>query len=289
MKLNGFYTAIVGATFCMGTSFVASKILLQTVPPFTLVGWRFFLAAIATLPVIFLLKQRFEGISTQNWRQIAIVGLLQTAGTMGFLFLSMLYISASTAAILLSTNPLWVALFSPIILKEKIRTPQYIGLFIGFLGVVLLIGFNANSLEMRGNLLGLGSALCWASATLFTKYNQLKVPPFILSFGQMLVGGIVLISASFFAKESYNLMSATPKDWFWFAWLVLPSSVGSFGLWYAALSRGGALKASSFLFLIPLFTVITSVLILKTTVSLPQLIGAILVGSALYIVNRVMD
>jgi drug/metabolite transporter (DMT)-like permease len=289
MKLNGFYTAIVGATFCMGTSFVASKILLQTVPPFTLVGWRFFLAAIATLPVIFLLKQRFEGISTQNWRQIAIVGLLQTAGTMGLLFLSMLYISASTAAVLLFTNPLWVALFSPIILKEKIRTPQYIGLFLGFLGVVLLIGFNANALEMRGNLLGLASALCWASATLFAKYKQLKVPSFILSFGQMLVGGIFLILASFFAKESYNLMSATPKDWFWFAWLVLPSSVGSFGLWYVALNRGGALKASSFLFLTPLFTVITSVLILKTTVSLTQLMGAILVGSALYIVNRVAD
>lgn len=289
MKLNGFYIAIVGATFCMGTSFVASKILLQTVPPFTLVGWRFFLAAIATLPVIFLLKQRFEGISTQNWRQIAIVGLLQTAGTMGLLFLSMLYISASTAAVLLFTNPLWVALLSPIILKEKIRTPQYIGLFIGFLGVVLLIGFNANALEMRGNLLGLASALCWASATLFAKYKQLKVPSFILSFGQMLVGGIVLILASFFAKETYNLMSATPKDWFWFAWLVLPSSVGSFGLWYVALSRGGALKASSFLFLTPLFTVITSVLILKTTVSFTQLMGAILVGSALYIVNRVVD
>jgi drug/metabolite transporter (DMT)-like permease len=289
MKLNGFYVAIVGATFCMGTSFVASKILLQTVPPFTLVGARFFLAAIATLPVIFLLKQQFDGISTQNWRQIAIVGLLQTAGTMGLLFLSMLYISASTAAVLLFTNPLWVALLSPIILKEKIRTPQYIGLFLGFLGVVLLIGFNANALEMRGNLLGLASAMCWASATLFTKYTQLKVPPFILSFGQMLVGGSVLIVASIFAKESYDVASATPRDWFWFAWLFLPSSVGSFGLWYVALSRGGALKASSFLFLTPLFTVITSVLVLKTTINQQQLMGAILVGFALYIVNRVVD
>jgi drug/metabolite transporter (DMT)-like permease len=289
MKLNGFYTAIVGATFCMGTSFIASKILLQTVPPFTLVGWRFFLAAIATLPVIFLLKQRFSGVFTQDWRKIAIVGLLQTAGTMGLLFLSMLYISASMAAVLLFTNPLWVALLSPIILKEKIRTPQYIGLFLGFLGVVLLIGFNANALEIRGNLLALSSALCWASATLFAKYNQLKVPPFILSFGQMLVGGILLIILSFFGNETYNLMSATPKDWFWFAWLVLPSSVGSFGLWYVALSRGGAVKASSFLFLAPLFTVITSVLILKTSVSGQQLIGAILVGFALYIVNRVAD
>jgi drug/metabolite transporter (DMT)-like permease len=288
MKTNTFYYAIIGATFCMGTSFVASKILLQTIPPFTLVGWRFMLASLATLPLIFLLKQRFQGISIKNWQQIAVIGLLQTAGTMGLLFLSMLYISASAAAVLLFTNPLWVAALSPFILKEKIRPIQYLGLFLGFLGVILLIGFKSNGLEMRGNFLGLASALCWASATLFAKHQQLKVPPFILSFGQMLVGGIVLVSLSFFSKETYNIATASQADWFWFAWLVLPSSVGSFGLWYVALSRGGALRASSFLFLTPLFTVITSVLVLKATVSLQQFMGALLVGIALYVVNRVV-
>jgi drug/metabolite transporter (DMT)-like permease len=287
MKTNTFYYAIIGATFCMGTSFVASKILLQTIPPFTLVGWRFMLASLATLPLIFLLKQRFQGISIKNWQQIAVIGLLQTGGTMGLLFLSMLYISASAAAVLLFTNPLWVAALSPFILKEKIRPQQYLGLFLGFLGVILLIGFKSNGLEMRGNFLGLASALCWASATLFAKHQQLKVPPFILSFGQMLVGGIVLVGLSFFSKETYNIATASHADWFWFAWLVLPSSVGSFGLWYVALSRGGALRASSFLFLTPLFTVITSVLVLKTTVSLQQFLGALLVGIALYVVNRV--
>lgn len=208
---------------------------------------------------------------------------------MGLLFLSMLTISASAAAVLLFTNPLWVAVLSPFVLKEKIRTPQYIGLFLGFVGVVLLIGFKADALEMRGNLLGLGAALCWASATLFAKRSALKVPPFILSFGQMLVGGVVLVIFSLFSNERYALTSATSRDWAWFAWLALPSSVGSFGLWYVALSRGGALKSSSFLFLTPLFTVITSVLVLKTSVSWQQFVGVVLVGAALYIVNRVVD
>lgn len=286
LKQKNFYLAIVGATFCMGTSFVASKILLRTVPPFTLVGWRFVCAAIATLPIIFLLKQRFSSILPSDWRKIALIGLLQTAGTMGFLFLSMLYISASTAAVLLFTNPLWVAALSPLVLKEKIRPPQYIGLFLGFLGVVLLIGVTATTLEMRGNVLGLMSALCWASATLVAKRSALKVPPFILSFGQMLTGGVILVGLSLLSNETYNLSTATSEDWFWFTWLFLPSSVGSFGLWYVALSRGGALKSSSFLFLTPLFTVITSVLVLKTAVTFQQFIGAVLVGVALYIVNQ---
>lgn len=283
---RSFYAAIVGATFFMGSSFVASKILLKTVPPFTLVGWRFLVAAIATLPVIYLSKQSFKGILIHEWRKVAIIGLLQTAGTMGLLFLSMLYISAATSAVLLFTNPIWVAALSPFVLHEKIRPPQYIGLILGVLGVALLIGLQANSLEMRGNLLGLGSAFCWSSATIYAKKSRVQVPPFVLSLGQMLVGSFVLIAMSFIMHETYDPSVLDAQSWFWFLWLAIPSSTGSFGLWYVALSKGGALKASSFLFLAPLFTVILSFLILKTSVSLEQMLGAILVGLALYIVNK---
>lgn len=283
---RSFYVAIVGATFFMGSSFVASKILLKTVPPFTLVGWRFLVAAIATLPVIYLSKQSFRGISTTEWRKVAIIGLLQTAGTMGLLFLSMLYISAAASAVLLFTNPIWVAALSPIVLHEKIRTPQYLGLILGILGVALLIGVQSNALEMRGNLLGLGSALCWSSATIYAKKSRVQVPPFVLSLGQMLTGSFVLIAMSFMMQEQYDPSVLDAQGWFWFLWLAIPSSTGSFGLWYVALSKGGALKASSFLFLAPLFTVILSFLILKTSVSPEQMLGAFLVGLALYIVNK---
>ena len=287
-----FYAAIVGATFCMGSSFIASKILLKTIPPFSLVGMRFFVAAIATLPIIWLTKQDWRDISKTDWTKIAIIGLLQTAGTMGLLFLSMLYISASAAAVLLFTNPLWVAALSPIFLKEKIDIQQVIGLVAGIIGVSLLIGFKPDALELKGNLLGLASALCWSAATIFAKRSRLNVPPFVLSGGQMFVGSLILLSMVFVFQEplpsvaSFLAMTGDFSTWFWFLWLALPSSVGSFGLWYVALARGGALKASSFLFLTPVFTVILSVLILKTSVSVPQLVGATLVCLALYIVNR---
>jgi drug/metabolite transporter (DMT)-like permease len=290
---KSFYWTLLGATFFMGASFVASKILLKTIPPFTLVGWRFLVASMATLPIIYITRQSFKGILISEWRKVAIIGLLQTAGTMGLLFLSMLYISAATSAVLLFTNPIWVAALSPIILREKIRPPQYFGFLLGILGVILLIGINAEGLEMRGNLLGLGSSFCWSMATIYAKKSQVKVPPFVLSFGQMLVGSLVLITMSFIMNEHYDPINAgsvlDASGWFWFLWLAIPSSTGSFGLWYLALSKGGALKASSFLFLAPLFTVILSVFILKTSINIQQLLGAILVGLALYIVNVVRN
>jgi drug/metabolite transporter (DMT)-like permease len=245
------------------------------------------LAAIATLPLIWLTKQNWRAVSKADWLKVTVIGLLQTAGTMGLLFLSMLYISASAAAVLLFTNPLWVAALSPIFLKENIQLRQILGLIAGIVGVSLLIGFNADALELKGNLLGLGSGLCWASATIFAKKSRINMPPFVLSGAQMFVGSLVLMAMIFvFDEKTAPSVYGDSEMWFWFLWLALPSSVGSFGLWYVALARGGALKASSFLFLTPVFTVILSVLILKTSVSPQQFLGAILVCIALYIVNR---
>lgn len=50
--------------------------------------------------------------------------------------------------------------------------------------------------------------------------------------------------------------SVTAVQWGWFLWLAIPASTGSFGLWFVALSKGGAARASGFLFLAPLFTVV---------------------------------
>ncbi|MBL7815802.1 MAG: DMT family transporter [Saprospiraceae bacterium] len=281
-----FYAAIVGGTFFMGSSFIASKILLQTIPPFSLVGARFFVAAFGTLPLIWLTKQDWKKVSKTDWLKIAIIGLLQTAGTMGLLFLSMLYISASAAAVLLFTNPLWVAALSPVVLKESITAKQILGLIVGIVGVALLIGFKPDVLELKGNLLGLGSALCWASATIFAKKSRVNAPPFVLSAGQMFVGSWVLLAMLFvFQEKTDPSVFSDGKSWFWFLWLAIPSSVGSFGLWYVALARGGAMRASSFLFLAPVFTVVLSVLILKTSVNAQQMVGAALVCLALYVVN----
>ena len=113
-KNYSFLIAIVGATFLMGSAFVMSKILLKTyhMTPFNLAGWRFFFAALGTLPIVFLTKSSFAEINKSDWTKISMIGLLQTGLTMGFLFLSMVYVSASSAAALLFINPLIVALVS---------------------------------------------------------------------------------------------------------------------------------------------------------------------------------
>jgi drug/metabolite transporter (DMT)-like permease len=293
---SGFLLALLGATFLMGSSFVAGKILLQAAyPPLSLVGWRFFVAALATLPLIPLETSSFGRAlfpveaRLRHWLLAAIIGLLQTAAVMALLFLAMRTVSASTAAILLFTNPIWVSLLGRLFLHEALHTERILGLLLGIGGVTLALGLHRGGAAgvgaHAGELLGLASAVCWAAATILNKRAALPFGPWALTFWQMLIGALAVLLIAYLSGEHWP-KSMTPGEWGWFLWLAIPASTGSFGLWFVALSKGGATRASSYLFLAPLFAVALSFLVLGSSIDASQALGGGLVGIALWLVNR---
>ncbi len=260
-----------------------------------LVGWRFFVAALATLPLVLAGERNIVAAllpAKAGLRDVALViliGLLQTAAVMGLLFWAMQFISASTAAILLFTNPIWVAVLGRIFLGESLHRARLVGLLLGVVGVALAIGISpsmfSGGMTLAGEIIGIVSALCWASATLINKRAAMPLSSWALSFWQMLVGAIAILAIAYLDGEQWP-SGVTREQWAWFLWLSIPASTGSFGLWFVALKRGGATRTSGFLFLAPLFTVILAYFILDTAVSWMQAAGGVLIGLALWLVNR---
>ncbi len=277
-----YAAVLVLATLFMGSSFVAGKVLLAKVPPFPLVAWRFVLAAAALLPLAIR-----DGLVPPRsaWAGIIAVGLLQTTLLMGLLFLALESISASAASILLFTAPIWVALLARTVLGETLRPSQAAGLALGVAGVALATRKADGIGALTGDLLALGSAFAFASATIVAKRLRAPVPASTLTFWQMLIGalGLFLIAAATGQTWPAGLTAA---EWGWFVWLAVPASSGSFGLWFLALQWGGASRTSAFLFLAPLFTVLISYVVLAERLTALQLAGGILVGVALWLVNR---
>jgi drug/metabolite transporter (DMT)-like permease len=289
-----FVVTLTASTFLMGSSFIAAKVLLHDgFPPFMLVGWRFFVAALLTLPLVLLdggleaLRPRGAGLHEAI--MVIVIGLLQTCGVMGLIFFAMNTIPASTAAILVFTNPIWVAMLGRIFFGDTLSVSRTIGLVLGLVGVCFAIGVGPELLfggnMAIGELLGLASSLCWAISTLINKRTRLPFGPWALSFWQMLVGSLALLEIAY-AQGERCPSETTPIQWGWFLWLAIPASTGAFGLWFMALHKGAATRASSYLFLTPLFTVILSFLVLDVPLSLQQALGGCLIGLALWLVNR---
>jgi len=291
-----FIATVVASTFLMGSSFVAGKILLQGgFSPMILVGWRFLVAALAALPVLYVesdrpLRALFPSLlSARDAAVIALIGLLQTAAVMGLLFLAMTSISASTAAILLFTNPIWVAVLGFVFLEESLHGARILGLVLGIIGVGLAIGPSADALSsfraIRGDAIAIASALCWATATVINKKANLSIGSWALSFWQMLIGAVAILAVGYALGERWPT-HVTIAQWNWFIWLSIPASTGSFGLWFVALSKGGATRTSGYLFLAPLFTVILSFVIMGSNLTWLQAGGSVMIGLALWLVNR---
>lgn len=293
----GYYAALVAATFLMGSSFIAGKLLLSSgLPALWLVGWRFLVAAGATLPVVWLHAARGApgGAARLSARQagtVVVIGLLQTGAVMGLLFLSMREISAASAAILLFTNPIWVAVMARPFLGEALFPARIAGLALGIVGVALAIGAGADAGaaadlgHLRGELIGLAAAFCWAAATIVNKRAALPLSTWTLTFWQMSIGALALLGIAYGLGE-HPARPLDARQWLWFLWLAIPASTGSFGLWFLALRRGGATRSSGYLFLAPVFTVLLSFLVLKTPITWVQGLGGTLIGAAVWLVNR---
>jgi len=295
-KRDGFLISIILTTIFMGSSFPTGKYLIsiEHVPPFLLGGYRFVLAGLIMV-VWVLLSKGFQAIlptsqgnSLRGWLLVIVIGLLQTTGTMGLLNLALaMGLSGSMSSIILFTNPLWLALLAHFLLKDRLNVWKITALILGFVGVVICLGFDKSAFGLAA-LVALFGAICWAVNTVVTKKIPFDKGAFLFTGWQLLIGGLFMFLIAFAFKEHYNISSLSNWGWLWFTWLVIPASVGSFGLWFSSLQKREASLASSFLFLVPLFSTIFSIFGLKEKFSLSLVIGGILVILSLVLVDKKM-
>lgn len=289
-----FLTSIILTTIFMGSSFPTGKYLisLEHFPPFLLGSWRFVIAGLIMI-LWTLITGGWKAIiptSRENFRKglalVTVIGLLQTTGTMGLLNLAMAAgLSSSMSSIILFTNPLWLALLAHFLLKDRLNCWKIFSLILGVSGVVICLGLDRSAFSI-GALFSLLGSFCWATNTIVTKKVPFDKGPWIFTGWQMFIGGVLMLIFSSLMHESYNVKQLSGWGWFWFAWLILPASVGSFGLWFSSLRQRGATIASSFLFLVPLFSTIFSIIGLHDKFTVELVIGGLLVVIALVLVNK---
>ncbi len=291
---NSFLFSIILTTIFMGSSFPTGKYLISInrAPPFLIGSWRFIIAGLLMLVFTILTKgiseiiPRSKGSIKKGILLVISIGLLQTAGTMGFLNLSMAKgLSSSMSSIILFTNPLWLALFAHFLLNDRLNKWKILSLILGLLGVILCLGVDKSAISI-GSFIALLGSICWAINTVITKKIPFDKGSWVFTGWQLLIGGIAMYLVSLALQETYNFALINAVGWFCFVWLVLPASIDSFGLWFYSLKQGGATVASSFLFLVPLFSTIFSVIGLHDHFTLSVVVGGLLVITSLILVNK---
>ena len=275
----------VGFAFIWASAFPSAKIAVEFWPPFLFLFFRFSLAGLFSIILGAYLGQSFK-FDRRSLLLIVVFGLIQNGLYLGLIFLALTKIDANVSVIIASILPLTVAFFSWILFKNKMSLVGLCGLVVGLFGVLLIM---LQRVERDYEVLGITLCLLGLLATTFstlliTKVNINKNNILIVVGFQMLAGSLFLLPLSYFFEVWTVSFSMT----FLFVFLYIAAFPGIIGpvIWFYLQKEIGAVKYSSFHFLVPFFGIGISYFLLGETLSLTDMIGVLVIILGLYLVNR---
>ena len=275
----------VGFAFIWASAFPSAKIAVQFWPPFLFLFFRFSLAGLFSILLGVFLGQSFK-FDRSSLLLIVVFGLVQNGLYLGLIFLALTKVDANVSVIIASILPLTVAFFSWILFKNKMSLVGLCGLVIGLFGVLLIMLQRVErEYEMLGIILCLLGLLATTFSTLMiTKINIHKNNILIVVGLQMLAGSLFLLPLSYFFEVWAVSFSIT----FLLTFLYIAAFPGIIGpvIWFYLQKEIGAVKYSSFHFLVPFFGIGISYYLLGETLTLTDMIGVSVIISGLYLVNR---
>jgi probable blue pigment (indigoidine) exporter len=275
------YSALVIlTTFLMGSSFAVGKIGLTYISPLLLVGIRFTVAGIIMALLLLGSKKPLPRLPI-DWARIVIIGVFQTTGVMGCIFLSLRTITAGESSILTFSNPLLVVIIGTLFLKIKYQIFHWVGVIIGFIGVFITLGFHIQL--SIGTVFGLGAAISWSIATILIKKWGSRFNIWVLTAYQMLFGGLLLLLMGVTMETPKLVVNLTSVSIV--MWLAIMASIIQFAIWFYLLNQGDPGKTSAFLFLAPFFGVLSGWVLLEEVVEWYVYAGGSLIFIGIFLVN----
>ena len=246
---------------------------LPDAPPLLFASLRALLAG-GCLIVIGMKMGRRPHYSFRGLMMLALIGFSYTGMGLGGMFLGASNVGPGVATVLANAQPLFAAILSIFVLKEVITARLYLGLFIGFVGVVILAvpGFDFGADRSIGALYVLGGAVGTAIGNVLLKRQAGEGDAYWPMGIQLILGAAFLFTASLLAGEGFEV------DWTWsFAGavfvLAVPATALMVVLWYELLARAPLNKLNPFTFLTPMFGLLIGALFFNETFLLVELAG----------------
>ncbi len=266
-----------------GASFLFIRVAAPALGPLALVDGRVLLAAAALL----LYAAAIHDVPSlwARWKGYLLLGAVNAAIPFTLISVAELRLTASLAAILNATTPLFAALVATVWLRERITAKRGLGLALGLVGVAVLVGWSP--LRIDGPVLlaiaaSLGGAIAYAVGGVYAARGFKGAPPLALSIGQQLGAGILLLPLA-----ATHLPTAPPAAGVVLAFLgltLLATSVG-YLIYFRLIASVGPTKTLTVTILVPCFGLLWGALFLHEPVGPGTLAGLVIVLSSVALVT----
>ena len=243
--------ALAAVYLIWGSTYLGIRFALEGgYPPLLMAGGRFLLAGAMMYAV---LRLRGTAAPTRGqWKNLALMGLLMMGIGNGMVSIAEQWVSSGMAAVAIASTPLWMGLFS-LARGQRPSGLEWIGIGIGFVGVLWLNAGSTLSATPAGLVALLIAPVAWAFGSIWSKGRDLP-PPFMSAAGQMLAGGAMMLLAGFAPGESFAAMP-TLKGTLAVAYLMTFGSIVGFTAYVWLLHHVRPTLAGSYAYVNPVIAV----------------------------------
>ena len=199
-----------------GSTYLAIRLVVETLPPFLAAGARFLIAGGLMLGFLWLrarlsrASEPAEPISWRHWRSAAIVGTLLLFGGNGFVSQAERHLDSGIAAVLIAAVPIFMSLFDALATRRRPSLLAIGGVVAGFVGILVLLApmGGVASIDPLGVGLAVFAALSWAAGSVYSRHAPLPRSGLLFTGMEQVAGGLVLLVASLLIGEPAGVDTA---------------------------------------------------------------------------------
>lgn len=291
--LKGLNSKILLAAFAVaffwGTTFLAIKIGVETIPSWFVAGIRQFLAALILLPIL-IFSKNFKWIGLKKLKTQLTISALMLIGANGLTTAAEEHLTSSLTSLISALTPVFIFIASLIMGMEKFSNKALTGLILGFSGVVFIFWEGLKDLANPNYVLGVlvlvFALICWTFGTVYSKKLQIKTDNLFLNlFYQFAFAGIVQIIFGFAFSKDYHFNEWSNRSIFAIIYLAIFGSVITFFAYHYLLKNLLATQVSILSYINTIIGIFLSWLILDEKISAKFIVATILIISGVFIIN----
>lgn len=275
-----------------GSSFAALKVSLETIPPLWVMSLRLVIGCL-TITTFFLILRKSLPLTLDFWKCSLIIGFLGFSVPFSIISWGTQFIPSSLVAILMGANPIITLILAYFFLADNTLTIRMvIGVFLGLLGIILLIGFgniNADLYKAEfiyGQLAVLTGTFSFALASILLK-NLPQEHSFERTLGSLICGSIIgLFLAYFFSNSSLEIHEISIKSAVSLTLLGIFSTGIASVIWFKVIALKGPVFLALVNYLIPVWALILGIFLLNERINFIVGFGLIFITIGIWLIEK---
>lgn len=278
-----------------GSTYLAIRFAVETLPPLLMAGVRFVIAGVILL-VWARLRDGSSGPSRREWVTGLVVGALLLLGGNGAVVWAEQRVASGIAALLVAIVPLWMVLLDW--MRPGGRRPAglvFAGLALGLLGLALLVGPGAlrggGSLDLTGAVVLILGSLSWAAGSVYAQRAPRPRSGSDASGSQMLAGGVCLLAAGLVGGEwaRLDIANVSTRSLLGFAYLLTFGSLVGFTAYAYLLAHTTAARAATYAYVNPVVAVLLGWAFANEPITMRTLVAAAVILASVAIITMARD